>query len=68
MSKTNSTEPKQPDFLEELLKNGKTILKAGTREELSEMVSAIPADIKYGAGAVGRERETGMYTLRLDTI
>lgn len=43
-----------PAFVEELLKKGSAILRAKTREELAEMVNNIPADVKYGAGAVGR--------------
>ena len=43
-----------PAFVEELLKKGSAKLKAKTREELAEMVNNIPADVQYGAGAVGR--------------
>ena len=57
---------KQPDYTKELLDNGYTILTAKTREELAEMVNDIPADCSYGAGAVGRDKETGMFSLRLD--
>ena len=57
---------KQPDYAKELLDNGYTILTAKTREELAEMVNDIPADCSYGAGAVGRDKETGMFSLRLD--
>ena len=58
----------QPKYIEELLKNGTTILKANTREELAEMVNEIPADCRYMAGAVGRTRDNGTYTLRVDII
>ena len=57
---------KQPDYAKKLLDNGYTILTAKTREELAEMVNDIPADCSYGAGAVGRDKETGMFSLRLD--
>ena len=57
---------KQPDYAKELLDNGYTILTAKTREELAEMVNDIPADCSYGAGAVGRDKETGMFSLRLE--
>lgn len=57
---------KQPDYAKELLDNGYTILTAKTREELAEMVNDIPADCSYGAGAVGRDKETGTFSLRLD--
>lgn len=61
-------EPKQPAYVAELLKNGTVVLEAKSREELAEMVNAIPAKTRYGAGAVGRSKETGVYTLRLDII
>ena len=63
---TETTETKQPAFVEELLKNGTAILTAKTREELAEMVNDIPADVKYAAGAVGHNPETGVFTLRVD--
>ena len=58
--------PQQPTYIDELLKNGTTILKAKSREELAEMVNDIPADCHYGAGAVGFNTETGDFSLRLD--
>ena len=61
-----TTEPKQPPFVEELLKNGTTVLTAKTRDELAEIVNDIPADVKYAAGAVGHNTETGDFTLRVD--
>ena len=63
---TEITETQQPAFVEELLKNGTAILTAKTREELSEMVNDIPADCHYGAGAVGKNPETGLFSLRID--
>ena len=66
--KTETTEKQQPAFVEELLKNGTTILTAKTRDELVEMVNNIPADVHYGAGAVGYNPETGLFSLRLDII
>ena len=64
MSKKTNTE--QPAFVEELLKNGTTILTAKSRDELAEMVNNIPADCSYGAGAVGYNPETSDFSLRLD--
>ena len=57
---------KQPAHVAELLLNGTVILTASSREELAAMVNDIPADCSYGAGAVGRDRETGCYSLRID--
>ena len=64
MSKKTNTE--QPAYIDELLKNGTTILTAKSRDELAEMVNDIPADVHYGAGAVGFNHETATYSLRLD--
>lgn len=63
---TNKEEMQQPPHVAELLQNGTAVLTAKTREELAEMVNDIPADCSYGAGAVGRDKETGMFSLRLD--
>ena len=60
-----STE-QQPAYIDDLLKNGTTILTAATPEELNEMLDNIPAKTHYGAGAVGRNPETGVFTLRID--
>ena len=65
--KTENTEQtQQPEFVKELLDNGTATLTAKTREELAEMVNDIPADCSYGAGAVGFNPETGVFTLRID--
>ncbi len=66
--KTTKEQTGQPKHIEELLKNGTTVLKANTREELAEMINEIPADCRYMAGAVGRTRDNGTYTLRVDII
>ena len=63
---TETNETKQPAFVEDLLKNGTAILTAKTRDELAKMVNDIPADCSYGAGAVGFNPETGVFTLRVD--
>ncbi len=57
-----------PAFIKELLEKGTAILTAKTRDELAEMVNDIPADVRYGAGAVGFNHETGDFTLRVDII
>lgn len=65
MSKTKAkqTEPKQPEYVDELLQTGQATVTAKSREELAEMVDAIPADCSYGVGAVGYNSESGMYCL-----
>jgi hypothetical protein len=65
MSK-KTTETKQPPFVEELLKNGTTVLTAKTRDELAEIVNDIPADVHYAVGAVGYNPDAGVFTLRVD--
>ena len=69
-TKKNQTEQQaaQPDYVADLLKNGTTTLTAPTREELAEMVNEIPADVRIGAGAVGRNSETGAFTLLIHLI
>lgn len=61
-------ETQRPAYIDELLKNGTAILTAKTRDELAEMVNEIPADCKYGAGAIGKNHETGVFTLQVDII
>jgi hypothetical protein len=61
-------ESKQPAFIDELLKNGTAIITAKTREELAEIVNDIPAECKYGTGAVGQSRENGEYSIRIDIV
>ena len=63
-----STEQQHPAYIDELLNSGTTILTAETPEELNEMLDNIPAETHYGAGTVGRNPETGAYTLRIDLI
>lgn len=65
--KNEDAEAKMPDFLDELKDKGTVTLTATSREELAEMVANIPADIRYGAGAVGKTVE-GVYSLRLDIV
>ena len=68
--KKNQTEQQaaQPDYVADLLKNGTTTLTAPTRDELGDMLDQIPADVRVGAGAVGRNSETGAFTLQIHLI
>lgn len=74
MKKTNKEAPQeqqaasQPDYVADLLKNGTTTLTAQTRDELAEMLDQIPADVRIGAGAVGQNRDTGLFSIRIDII
>lgn len=61
-------EAHRPAYIDELLKNGTAILTANTRDELVEMVNDIPADCKYGAGAIGFNPDSGVFTLQVDII
>ena len=65
---TETTETKQPPFVEELLKNGTAVLEAPTREALADLVYGIPADCRYAVGAVGRKQDGSAYTLRVDIV
>ena len=65
---THTSDSGKPAFMEELLKNGTTVLEAPTTESLAEMLNDIPADTKYSVGAVGRKADGSAYTLRLDII
>lgn len=69
-TKKNQTEQQaaQPDYVADLLKNGTTTLTALTREELGEMLDQIPADVRIGTGAVGQNRDTGLFSIRIDII
>jgi hypothetical protein len=55
-----------PAFVQELFEKGTAILTAKTRDELAEMVNDIPADVRYGAGAVGFNPDAGVFTIRVD--
>ena len=73
MKKTTKTEDPQeqqaqPDYVADLLKNGTTTLTAPTREKLGDMLDQIPADVRIGAGAVGQNRDTGLFSIRIDII
>ena len=61
---TETTETKQPDYVAELLLNGTVTLSANTPEELAEMVDNIPAECHYGAGAVGKNPDKRLFSLR----
>ena len=61
-----TAESTQPSVYDDLLKNGTAILTAKTREELAEMVNVIPANVKYGVGAVGFNPDAGVFTLLVD--
>ena len=57
-----------PDFMKELQDKGCVVLTAQSRDELSAVVNDIPADVHYGAGAVGYNYDKGEYTLRIDLV
>lgn len=66
MSKANKDQ--QTGIYDELLKNGTAVLRAKTRDELAELVNNIPAEAKYTAGAVGRSKDDGTYSIKVDII
>ena len=64
--KTETTETKQPAFVQELLEYGTVTIMAKSRDALAELVNDIPADVKYAAGAVGYDMDRGVFALRID--
>ena len=61
-------ESSSPAFIDELLKNGTVTLTAKSADAFGEMIDQIPAEVRYGAGAVGRDYDHGVFTLRIDII
>lgn len=61
-------QPTGGNFLQTLNEKGTIIISSPTREGLAEIVNTIPAEVKYSVGAVGRNYEAGVFTLRLDII
>ena len=68
VTETAQQDAGQPAYIGDLLLNGTTVLTAPTRDELAEMLDQIPADVRVGAGAVGRNSETGAFTLLIHLI
>ena len=69
MSKKNQAKAKtEPSYIRELLKKGTVILRAASRDEFGEMIDSIPASVRYAAGAIGKNAETGIFSLRLDLV
>ena len=69
---TNEEQPaqqiEQPGYVTELLENGTVVLTATEREDFGELIDAIPAEVRYAAGAIGKNPETGVFSLRLDLV
>ena len=69
MSKKNQAKAKQqPAYIAELLDKGHVILRAASRDEFGPMIDQIPAQTRYAAGAIGKNPETGVFSLRLDLV
>ena len=58
----------QPAYIQELLTNGTVTLTATDREDFGELIANIPASIRYGAGAIGKNPDTGIFSLRIDLV
>ena len=67
MSK-KATDTQQPAHIADLLLNGKAIFVANTPEDVDAMVKDIPADCNFATGAIGKNPDTGAFTLRVDLI
>ena len=64
----NPEQPQQPAYIAELLDKGTVTLTATDREDFGEIIDAIPAKVRYAAGAIGKNPETGIFALRLDLV
>ena len=64
----NPEQPQQPAYIQELLTNGTVTLTATDREDFGDLIDAIPAKVRYAAGAIGKNPETGIFALRLDLV
>ena len=65
--KANAKE-EQPGYVTYLLEHGSVILRSDTRDGFGEMINQIPAKVRYAAGAIGKNPETGIFALRLDLV
>ena len=65
---SDTKKTQQPSYIDELLKNGTVILTAKTADDLNDMIDNIPAEVRYGAGAVAKNHETGVFSIRLDLV
>lgn len=69
---TNEEQPaqqiEQPAYIAELLDKGTVTLTATDREDFGDLIDAIPAEVRYAAGAIGKNPETGVFSLRLDLV
>ena len=66
--KKTPSKAEQPGYVTELLEKGTVILRAASRDEFGEMINTIPASVRYAAGAIGKNPETGIFSLRLDLV
>ena len=58
----------QPVYVTELLEKGTTVITATSREALADIINHLAIPCRYAAGAVGKNRDTGIFSLRLDKI
>ena len=65
--KANAKE-EQPGYVTYLLEHGSVILRSDSRDGFAEMIDQIPAKVRYAAGAIGKNPETGIFALRLDLV
>lgn len=70
MSNKKETE-QQPSTVDELLKNGTITIKAANLDDLMAAFADLKAsakDVTLSTGAVGRSKEDGTFTLRIDVV
>ena len=56
----------QPDYVNELLEKGVTVLQGRSRGELDEMLANIPSDCNFEVGLVSFYLDKGLYRLQVN--
>ena len=56
----------RPAYVKELLEKGAVVIFGRTEGELNDMLSNIPSDIDFTAGAIGYYISKGLYRIQLN--
>lgn len=55
-----------PAYVKELQEKGAVVLQGRTRDELDEMLAAIPSNITYYTGGISHYYDTGLYRIQVN--
>ena len=55
-----------PAYVQELQEKGAVVLQGRTRDELEEMLAAIPIDIQYYTGQVTLYQDSGLFRVQVN--